>query len=224
MFVCLKLKTIPESVIEQSIEYKTLQTKFSYLFNDSTRLKLALDETRQILEMTRANFQRHLEQTESDELTQQKRLGNEMMQLEEQLCQVRKENDLLRIEYEQNMAANEQTGPINKEMRSLITTLQTQNKLLKSDNVRCKKRVEEMQSELERAKKHAAQIQSQLSQLQTSHQQQQQQHQQSLVNNTKKEQVANESESGGTESASTDNKKVFISQNLDLGLLGCRFF
>jgi len=36
------------------------------------------------------------------------------MQLEEQLTQVRKENELLRIEYEQNVAANEQTGPINK--------------------------------------------------------------------------------------------------------------
>lgn len=181
-------------MIEQSSEYKTLQTKYSYIVNDNIRLKQALDETRQILEMTRANFHRQLEQMEADELAQQKKLRNEMMQLEEQLCQVRKENDLLRIEYEQNIAANEQTGPINKEMRSLITTLQTNNKLLKSENARCKKRVEEGQLELEKVKKHSAQVQSQLHQLQ----------QQA----TSKSEASNES---GTESATdttTVSKKV----------------
>ena len=34
---------------------------------------------------------------------------------------IRKEYEMLRIEFEQNLAANEQTGPINKEMRNLIT-------------------------------------------------------------------------------------------------------
>ena len=85
-----------------------------------------------------------------------------MMQAEELLTQIRKENDLLRIEYEQNVAANEQTGPINKEMRSLITTLQTKNKLLNSDNLRTKKRLEELQQELDRFKKLCNQLQSQI--------------------------------------------------------------
>lgn len=182
-----------------------LQTKYSYIVNDNIRLKQALDETRQILEMTRTNFHRQLEQMEADELTQQKRLGNEMMQLEEQLCQVRKENDLLRIEYEQNMAANEQTGPINKEMRSLITTLQTNNKLLKSDNARCKKRFEEAQTDLERAKKHSTQLQSQVTQLQ-----------QQLVTSKREQPVNNEAvnesvtENNVTESNAL-HKKVFYS-------------
>ena len=99
---------------------------------------------------------------ESEELALQKRLGNEMMHTEEQLTQIRKENDLLRIEYEQNVAANEQTGPINKEMRSLITTLQTKNKLLNSDNLRTKKRLEELQQDLDRFKKQNNQLQSQI--------------------------------------------------------------
>lgn len=143
-----------------------LQTKFSLLLNDNSKLKSALDETRNVLEMSRTNFQQRLEHMESEELAQQKRLGNEMMQLEEQLTQVRKENELLRIEYEQNVAANEQTGPINKEMRSLITTLQTKNKLLQSDNTRTKKRVEEMQQDLDKAKKQISQLQAQLQQQQ----------------------------------------------------------
>ena len=52
------------------------------------------------------------------------------------LYQVRKEYEMLRIEFEQNLAVNEQTGPINKEMRNLITTLQAHNSQLKGDVAR----------------------------------------------------------------------------------------
>ncbi len=43
-------------------------------------------------------------------------------------------------------------------MRSLITTLQTNNKLLKSDNVRTKKRLEEALHEAEKLKKQIAHL------------------------------------------------------------------
>ena len=145
-------------MIEQSTEYKILQTKYSLVVNDNIKLKQALDESKNLLDMSRSTFQRQLEHMESEELAQQKKLGNEMMQLEEQLAQVRKENELLRIEYEQNVAANEQTGPINKEMRSLITTLQTNNKLLKSDINRTKKRLDESIQEGKRLKEQNAQL------------------------------------------------------------------
>lgn len=143
---------IPETVIEQSAEYKILLAKYSVIVADNLKIKQSLDEMRNLLDQTRTTFQRQIEQMESEELENQKRLGNELMQLEEQLAIVRKENELLRIEYEQNVAANEQTGPINKEMRSLIETLQTNNKLLKSDNLRCKKRLQELQDEFEKYK------------------------------------------------------------------------
>jgi len=135
------------------------------IVNDNLKLKQAIEESRILLDSSRNTFQKQLEQMETEELTLQKRLGNEMMHTEEQLTQVRKENDLLRIEYEQNVAANEQTGPINKEMRSLITTLQTKNKLLNSDNLRTKKRCEELQIEIERFRKQNNQLQSQLQSL-----------------------------------------------------------
>ncbi|XP_010571142.1 PREDICTED: E3 ubiquitin-protein ligase BRE1B-like [Haliaeetus leucocephalus] len=47
---------------------------------------------------------------ESDELGVQKRLRTEGIQLEDTLAQVRKEYEMLRIEFEQNLAANEQAG------------------------------------------------------------------------------------------------------------------
>jgi E3 ubiquitin-protein ligase BRE1 len=42
----------------------------------------------------------------------QKKLRTEVMQLEDTLSQVRKEYEMLRIEFEQTLAANEQTGTL----------------------------------------------------------------------------------------------------------------
>lgn len=50
---------------------------------------------------------------------------------------------MLRIEFEQTLAANEQTGPINREMRHLITSLQTHTKQLKDETARTKKKLKE---------------------------------------------------------------------------------
>ena len=45
-------------------------------------------------------------------------------QLEKALTDSRKELELLRVEYEHNMKAHEQIGPMAKEMRHLINSLQ----------------------------------------------------------------------------------------------------
>ena len=65
-----------------------LQTKYSLVVNDNIKLKQALDESKNLLEMSRLTFQRHIEQMESDELNNQKRLCNEMMELKEKLISV----------------------------------------------------------------------------------------------------------------------------------------
>ncbi|KAK0073509.1 hypothetical protein PV325_009617 [Microctonus aethiopoides] len=61
---------------------------------------------------------RYMEIMESEELMAQKKLRGECIQLEDVLAQFRKE---------QNLAANEQTGPINGELRHLMTSLQNHN-------------------------------------------------------------------------------------------------
>lgn len=60
---------------------------------------------------------------------------------------------MLRIEFEQNLAANEQTGLINKEMRNLITSLQTHNLQLKGEIARYKRKLKEANADLAKAKK-----------------------------------------------------------------------
>jgi len=47
---------------------------------------------------------------QGDELSNQKKLRTEVIQLEDALSQVRKAYEMLRIEFEQTLAANEQTG------------------------------------------------------------------------------------------------------------------
>lgn len=45
-----------------------------------------------------------------EELAAQKKLRTEMIQMEDSLAQVRREYEMLRIEFEQTLTANEQTG------------------------------------------------------------------------------------------------------------------
>jgi E3 ubiquitin-protein ligase BRE1 len=59
---------------------------------------------------------------------------------------------MLRLEFEQNLAANEQTGPINREMRHLITSLQNHNSQLKGENARLKKKLKDSNYEIAKLK------------------------------------------------------------------------
>ncbi|XP_046391028.1 E3 ubiquitin-protein ligase Bre1 isoform X1 [Ischnura elegans] len=149
----MDIRQLPESVIVETTEYKCLQSQFSVLYNESMQLKTQLDETRQQLQTSKNTHLRHIEQMESDELMAQKKLRSEVIRLEDVLAQVRKEYEMLRIEFEQNLAANEQTGPINREMRHLITSLQNHNQQLKGEVHRYKRKYKEANAEIPRLKK-----------------------------------------------------------------------
>ncbi|CAE1155250.1 BRE1 [Acanthosepion pharaonis] len=116
------------------------------------QLKTQHEETRSLLQNSKNAHLRHIEQMESDELTCQKKLRTELIQLEDTLAQVRKEYEMLRIEFEQTLAANEQTGPIHREMRHLIQSLQNHNQQLKGEAARYKRRLKEANNELNKLK------------------------------------------------------------------------
>lgn len=59
---------------------------------------------------------------QSDELSLQKKLRTEVIQLEDTLAQVRKEYEMLRIEFEQNLAANEQAGAFRNTSSTHLST------------------------------------------------------------------------------------------------------
>lgn len=112
-----------------------------------------LDETRSQLQTSKNQHLRQIEIMESEELIAQKKVRSEMIQMEDVLAQIRKEYEMLRIEFEQNMAANEQTAPINREMRHLITSMQNNNIQLKGEVNRYKNKYKDATAELLKLKK-----------------------------------------------------------------------
>ena len=149
----MELSTLPEHVVVETTEHKCLQSQFSVLYNEAMQLKTQLEESRNQLQVAKNTHMRQIEQMESEELLAQKKLRTEVIQLEDMLAQVKKEYEMLRIEFEQNLAANEQTGPINKEMRNLITSLQTHNVQLKGEVARYKRKYKDTSIDVTKLKK-----------------------------------------------------------------------
>lgn len=160
----MDIRQLPESVIVETTEYKCLQSQFSVLYNESMQLKTQLDEARQQLQTSKNAHLRHIEMMESEELIAQKKLRSEVIQLEDILAQLRKEYEMLRIEFEQNLAANEQTGPINREMRHLITSLQNHNQQLKGEVHRYKRKYKDANAEIPKLKKELEELAARLGQ------------------------------------------------------------
>ncbi|XP_051167926.1 E3 ubiquitin-protein ligase Bre1 isoform X2 [Leptopilina boulardi] len=163
----MDIRQLPESVIVETTEYKCLQSQFSVLYNESMQLKTQLDDARQQLQTSKNAHLRHIEMMESEELMAQKKLRGECIQLEDVLAQLRKEYEMLRIEFEQNLAANEQTGPINREMRHLITSLQNHNQQLKGEVHRYKRKYKDASTEIPKLKKEVEELTSKLGQQNT---------------------------------------------------------
>ncbi|KAG5681965.1 hypothetical protein PVAND_011365 [Polypedilum vanderplanki] len=143
----MDMRHLPESVIVETTEYKILQSQFSVLYNESMQINTMLDEARAQLQKSKTEYQRYIEYLESNELDEQKKLRNELLQKQYVLDQTRKEFDNLRNKYEQNLAANEQTAPINREMRQLITSLQNRNGQFKKEIQRYKRKYKDISAE-----------------------------------------------------------------------------
>ncbi|VEN45874.1 unnamed protein product [Callosobruchus maculatus] len=180
----MDIRQLPESVIVETTEYKCLQSQFSVLYNESMQLKTQLDEARQQLQASKNAHLRNIEMMESEELIAQKKLRQEVMQLEDFLAQLRKEYEMLRIEFEQNLAANEQTGPINREMRHLITSLQNNTQQLKGEVHRYKRKYKEANAEIPKLRKEIEELQAKLTQVQETSQ--------DCKDNIKKEEIKEE--------------------------------
>ncbi|XP_077107207.1 E3 ubiquitin-protein ligase BRE1A [Ranitomeya variabilis] len=155
-----ELQALLANAVEENVrvspEYRCMQSQFSVLYNESLQLKAQLDEARSLLHGTRSNHQRQLELIERDEVSLQKKVRTEVIQLEDTLAQVRKEYEMLRIEFEQTLAANEQAGPINREMRHLISSLQNHNHQLKGEVLRYKRRLREIQGDINKMRSRSS--------------------------------------------------------------------
>ncbi|XP_005102459.1 E3 ubiquitin-protein ligase Bre1 [Aplysia californica] len=148
----MDLQHLPENVILETTEYKCLQSQFSVLYNESMQIRTQLEEIRNQMTINKNLHSRQIEQMEQYEVEGQKQLKMEVIQVEDSLTQTRKEYDMVRIEFEQAMAANDQNLTINREMRNLIQSLQNHNQQLKMESARYKRRLREAQVEIHKLK------------------------------------------------------------------------
>lgn len=193
----------------ETTEYKCLQSQFSVLYNESMQIKTMLDETRNQLQTSKNQHLRQIEVMESEELIAQKKVRSEMIQLEDLLALIRKEYETLRIEFEQNMAANEQTAPINREMRHLITSLQNHNGQLKGEVQRYKRKYKDISTDNVKMRKD---LDEALAKLEGSKQQQQSataasgdEIKQESTANVKEENASNATTGGSTSQTNAGN-------------------
>lgn len=126
------------------------------------QIKTLLDEIRTQLHTSKNAHLRQIEMMESEELQAQKKVRCEMIQMADVLAQIRKEYETLRIDFEQNMAANEQTAPINREMRHLITSLQNHNGQLKGEVHRYKRKYKDTSTDHTKLRKDFDDMQARL--------------------------------------------------------------
>lgn len=77
-----------------------------------------------------------------------RKLQTDLLQMQQVNSQLRREYQMLKMEFERNLVANEQTGPLNKEMRHLLIRLQKHNKHLKHEAQRYKRKYQDLNAEL----------------------------------------------------------------------------
>lgn len=143
-----QLMQIPDEIIVNHTKYKMLQTQFNLCYNDAQEIRKSCEEARKIIVNNRNQHTQHQDHIESEINNQRKKVRSEISQLEKALAESRKELELLRVEYEHNMKAHEQIGPMAKEMRHLINSLQNHNQQLKGEVSRYKKKLTDAEKRL----------------------------------------------------------------------------
>jgi E3 ubiquitin-protein ligase BRE1 len=143
-----QLLQVPDDVVTASGPFKTLQAQFNLLYNDSQVMRKNCEDARRIVINNRAQHLGQIEQLEQENMNARKKVRAEITQLEKALTESRKELELLRVEYEHNMKAHEQIGPMAKEMRHLINSLQNHNQQLKGEVQRFKRKLTEAETKV----------------------------------------------------------------------------
>lgn len=82
----LDLTCLPKNVIQETSEFKVMQSHFSILCNEANQLKTQLEETRTQLLTAKTVHMAQIEQMEREELTKQKELRSELIAVEEKLA------------------------------------------------------------------------------------------------------------------------------------------
>ncbi|TGZ58632.1 hypothetical protein CRM22_009536 [Opisthorchis felineus] len=163
----MQLRETSESQVLESPQYASLKAQFNILYNEAVQLRGQLEESRSTLQSIRHSHLKHIAEMELNEAAIQNQMRSEMLHIETQYSQLRRTHETMELDFKQALAHNEQAGPINSEMRSLIATLQTQNKQLKAEVARYRRKCKEASQDLDLVKNDLKSTEDELSQVRT---------------------------------------------------------
>ncbi|VDP82875.1 unnamed protein product [Echinostoma caproni] len=163
----MQLKQVSENQILESPQYMSIKAQFTILYNEAIQLRNQLEEARTMLTNNRHSHLKHIEEMEANETAIQNQMRSEMLLIESQYSQLRRKHETMELDLKQAVAHNEQAGPINSEMRSLISTLQTQNKQLKAEVARYRRKCKEKNQDLDLIKNDLKSTEDELAEVRT---------------------------------------------------------
>jgi len=126
----IQLKLVPEPLILESAAYKTLKSQFSVLFHECLALKQNLEDCRGLKATYKNMYQKKMDKAETDNYEVQKKLREELLKTQGLLNRETYKCRIMQESYERSVAAHEQAGPLNREMRQFINSMQDRNRQL----------------------------------------------------------------------------------------------
>ncbi|XP_043533793.1 E3 ubiquitin-protein ligase BRE1A [Chiloscyllium plagiosum] len=152
-----QLKSLANEMVKDSPEFRCLQSQFSVLYNESLQLKAQMDDARSLLFTTRTTHQRQVEQMEVS-------CGTcpipEPRPSPLTLCDAYPRSGISTPPLFPLLRPC--PGPINREMRHLISSLQNHNHQLKGDVQRYKRRLRDSHAELAKVRRKVWETHSEL--------------------------------------------------------------
>ncbi|VDO91957.1 unnamed protein product [Soboliphyme baturini] len=127
-------------VHEEQSDCGPTETQYSLLYNESENMYERAKNLREQLLIVKEGHQKQIKQTENEEYLAQQQFCSEMVVLQNKLSLLRHEYETQRIEFEQNMAMNENSNPVCKETRQLVAGYKVQNEQLKAEVSRLKRK------------------------------------------------------------------------------------
>ncbi|EYB91233.1 hypothetical protein Y032_0208g2065 [Ancylostoma ceylanicum] len=129
--------------IMQSTEYQNLVAFYSVVIDECRRLRSDFEAVTEERDLLRQEMLQKVEEMKADEHQSMRKMRSLCEQITRDLNQMRTESDMLRMEFEQSLAAHSKQDAKQQDIKVLFGTLKTQNYQLNSDVAKYRKKWKE---------------------------------------------------------------------------------
>uniref|UniRef100_A0A8R1UDG2 E3 ubiquitin protein ligase n=1 Tax=Pristionchus pacificus TaxID=54126 RepID=A0A8R1UDG2_PRIPA len=138
--LAMDLKNLPDEVIRSTEEFQIIQTYYTFMVDENQRLKDEKDAV--VLQMAemKNHYAEQMKTMEAEEDQSQQRMIASSKKMEERFAQLRKDYEILSVEYRQTVEASEANGPNAFDYRTTVATLNNQMALIRADCLKFKQK------------------------------------------------------------------------------------